>query len=220
MGAFSSCYFCCYTHTLTLTHTQAALWEAEWVWLRQGAKPEIPHPLEILCKSPCPVQPYHADPAAARSSPMTTAVAGAGWSQLCRFSRRKPLPQAAASRGQREEMEPTTSEAWRKEQQLPQRPPAHENQVRTQRRLLSLTAREAAFADTTHTHKHTHTHTHTPRTPRTQRHSRRGHGPSHAVHVPQPKKPPRVPSQTRQATAPPTQLLICSSHHPPPTPKV
>lgn len=144
-----------HTHTLTLTHTQAALWEGEWVWLRQGAKPEIPHPLEILCKSPYPVQPYHADPAAARSSPMTTAVAGAGWSQLCRFSRRKPLPQAAASRGQQEEMEPTTSEAWRKEQQLPRRPPAHENQVRTQRRLLSPTAREPAFADTPHTHTHT-----------------------------------------------------------------
>lgn len=142
------------THTHTLTHTQAALWEGDWVWLRQGAKPEIPHPSEILCKLLCPVQPYHADPAAARSSPMTMTVAGAGWSQLRRFSRRKPLPQAAASRGQREEMEPTTSEAWRKEQQLPRRPPAHKNQVRTQRRLLSQTARERAF---THTH-HTHTH--------------------------------------------------------------
>lgn len=76
------------------------------------------------------------------------------------LSRRKPLPPAAGGGpaggrpgASREEIEPTTSEAWRKAQQLPPKPPVHENQVRTQRRLLGQTAR--------HTHTYTRMHART-----------------------------------------------------------
>lgn len=97
--------------------------------------------------------------------------------------RREPAPTEArvsSSRwrgrpGPREEIAATTSEAWRKEQQLPAKPPALEKRVRTRRRLPAsrksphsrrphLRARAHTPAHTRarmHTRAHTHVRTHT-----------------------------------------------------------